>query len=133
MVGMQRAITCFQCTHTAYCVAGAQAGPLFLCASCTPLLHQPFPIFPIFPLGLSVQTLPSVSSGMPALPCPSPLCSTSSPLPLWPGCPAGAACSPPGQLACLMAPFIRPEDEGLRPTVEGKGECGEGACCGPCC
>lgn len=34
------------------------------------------------------------------------------PLARWPGCPAGAACSPPGQLACLMAPFIRPAGEG---------------------
>lgn len=33
------------------------------------------------------------------------------PLARWPGCPAGATCSPPGQLACLMVPFIRPYSE----------------------
>lgn len=79
VMSKQCAKTCCECIHAAHCVAGAQAGPLFACASCTPLLHRPSPRFSIFPLALSVQALPSVSSGMPALPCPSPLCSTSSP------------------------------------------------------
>lgn len=35
------------------------------------------------------------------------------PLARWPGCPAGATCSPPGQLACLMVPFIRTLVRGL--------------------
>jgi len=46
------------------------------------------------------------------------------PLARWPGCPAGAACSPPGQLACLMVPFIRAEGMG---ATSGKGE-GWGSC-----
>lgn len=79
VMSKQWAKTCCECIHTTYCFAGAQAGPLFAWASCTPLLHRPSPCFSIFPLVLSVQALPSVSSGMPALPCPSPLCSTSSP------------------------------------------------------
>ena len=82
VMSKQWAQTCCECIHTAHCVAGVQSGPLFACASCTPLLHQPSPRFSIFPLALSVQALPSVSSGMPGLPCPSPLCSTSS---LWLG------------------------------------------------
>lgn len=62
-----------------YCVAGTQVGSLFACASCTPLLRRPSLRFSIFPLVLSIQALPSVSSGMPAQPCPSSLCYTSFP------------------------------------------------------
>lgn len=32
---------CCECIHSAHCVAGVQAGLLFACASCTPLLHSP--------------------------------------------------------------------------------------------
>lgn len=75
----QWAKTCCERIHIAHCVAGARALPLFSYTSCTPLLHRPSPCSSIFPLVLSVQALPSVNSGMPAQPCPSPLGSTSSP------------------------------------------------------
>jgi len=69
---------CCECIHIAHCVAGAQSGPLFPCASCTPLLHWPSQWFSIFPLIHSVQALHGVSSGVLVLPCPILLCSTSS-------------------------------------------------------
>lgn len=79
VMSKQQVKTCCECIHTAHCAAGSQLGPPFAFASCTPLFHRPSLCFSIFPLVLSVQALPSMSSGMPARPCPSPLNSTSSP------------------------------------------------------
>lgn len=102
------------CIHTAHCVAGIQAGSLFVCASWTPLLYRPTLRFSIFPLVLSVQALPSVSSGMPALSCPSPLCSTSSP---W----LGGLAARQGQLANLRGSWHAwwPHSSDLRAKAGG--------------
>lgn len=93
----QCAKTCCECIHTAHCVAGARAGPLFARASCTPLLLRALPVFlHISTISFLSKLCLSVSPGMPALPLPLAL--RSAPLP-----PTGSVAWLPGGCSLLTS------------------------------